>query len=327
MAMSTSQFRPREDLQFVQIALNTSDPAGTLRLYCEAFGSVAGGGNAFWGDATRSQGLGNDARGTVWWLVGRQPFLQFEIFQHTSPPQQPLPPDYRASDIGWTRFGISVADFDHALTALTRRGCHTITEPVVVDGLRRVVFRDPFVGCFVEIFEDGPARPGGDEQTSGDPRPAIVYAACSVPDLAAAKAFYTDMIGLEAIDRAALHAPEHEALWGLDGAECDGFLLRLGDVFIEVVEYRTPAARPRPAHHRIVDQGIMNVALGSRNIPLMQSLISELRDHELAMTPAFSSDIAAASYVIEPGREVELIGLAEEADSIFGFTAGTPFFS
>jgi len=314
-------------LRFVQIALNTSDPAGTLRLYCEAFGSVAGGGNAFWGDAVRTQGLGREARGTVWWLVGRQPFLQFEIFNHTVPPQRPLPRGNLPSDIGWTRFGIAVTDFDQALRALVDHGVKTITEPVLINGLRRVSFRDPFVGCFVEVFEDGRAVPGRSAPYVPDPSPAIVYAACSVSNLDAARNFYGNILGLEILARDMLHGPEHEALWGLNDAICDGFLLRLGEVFVEVVQYQTPKARAKAPDHRITDQGIMNIAFGSRNIPSIQKLAAKIEGQGIGCSEPTSIDIAFATYVMDSEREVELIGLDEAADEVFGFVPGKPFFA
>ena len=315
-----------ERLSFVQIAINTCDPAGTLRLYSEVFGAISGGGNAFWGGATRSQGLNDDARGTVWWLVGRQPFLQFEIFQHTFPAQRPLPEGHRPCDIGWTRYGLAVADFDQALAALKRNRVPTITDPIMVDGLRRVAFHDPFVGAVVEILEDGTAVPGRTAPYSPDPRPAIVYAACSVSDLEAAREFYGKMLGLDIGPREILHRPEHEALWGLEGAQTSGFVVRMGDRFIEVVEYRTPKGRPKPSDHKITDQGIMNIALGSRNIPFIRELHARFREQGVTLTPAFGNDDAMASYIIDPEREIELIGLSETYDEVFGFVPGKPFF-
>ena len=103
--------------------------------------------------------------------------------------------------------------------------------------------------------------------------------------------------------------------------------VRLGDVFVEVVQYEQPEARPKPADHMITDQGIMNIAFGSRDIAHVQRLASRIEAQGIDCSEPTSVDIAFAIYVMESEREIELIGLDEAADPIFGFVPGKPFFS
>jgi catechol 2,3-dioxygenase-like lactoylglutathione lyase family enzyme len=146
----------------VQLAFCTSNLPRTMALYSEVFGFADAGGRLFSGAwLAEIQGVGDDAATILWWLVGRQDMVQLELFTHTEPPQRPLPVDWRPSDLGWTRWGLTVPDFDAALGRLGRRGITTITEPVDREGLRRVCFRDPHVGIVVEVMEEGAATPGG----------------------------------------------------------------------------------------------------------------------------------------------------------------------
>ena len=139
----------------------SADLPHTLRLYTEVFGFADAGGRAFWGPWLGVQALGPDAAALVWWLVGRQDFVQLEVFHHTTPAQRPLPDDWRPSDHGWVRWGLAVPDFDAALERLRGMGIATLSEPAERDGLRRVGFRDPDVGVIVEVMEDGAALAGG----------------------------------------------------------------------------------------------------------------------------------------------------------------------
>ncbi len=163
------------------------------------------------------QGVGDDVSFVFWWLVGRQDFVQLELFRHTIPPQRPLAPDWRPCDLGWVRFGLAVPDFDAAVDRLRARGAPPLTEPLVIDGLRRVCFRDPHARVVVELLEEGPATPGGIRPRFYDLAPALVYVALSARDLEAAQRFFRDTLGLARTDTE-LHGPEHEALWGLAGA-------------------------------------------------------------------------------------------------------------
>ena len=81
------------------------------------------------------------------------------------------------------------------------------SEPRSVDGLRRVAFADPHVGCVVEVFEEGAATPGGIRPRFYDLVPAVVYVTLSVADLDEARRFYVDALGLEEEPETVLHHP------------------------------------------------------------------------------------------------------------------------
>ena len=254
----------------------SADLPHTLRLYTEVFGFADAGGRAFWGPWLGVQALGPDAAALVWWLVGRQDFVQLEVFHHTTPAQRPLPDDWRPSDHGWVRWGLAVPDFDAALDRLRGMGIATLSEPAERDGLRRVCFRDPDVGVIVEVMEDGAALAGGIRPRHYDLVPALVYAAVSVPDLDRARAFFVDTLGLAEEPAELLHDDASEALWGLEGAACERFVVSGGDVSVEVVRYDDPPGRPRPPDSSLSDQGLMNLAVGFRERAELERLYERI---------------------------------------------------
>ena len=254
--------------KLVQVALCTSDMPRSIRTFVEVLGFASAGGRPRWGaHAARLQELptGDDTYVMLWWLVGRQEFGgQIELFHHTSPPQRPIRADRRPSDLGWSRFGIVVPDFDATVRRLDAAGFSTLTPPVEVGGRRRVCFREPGAQAVVEIMEEDPALPvpwAG----SFAPRSALAYVAVSVSDLDSARRYFGKVFGITEIEPDALHRPEHEALWGLDGARRSCAVFLAGDVLLEVVQYETPAPRPPAADALLSDQGIMNVAMGYRD--------------------------------------------------------------
>jgi catechol 2,3-dioxygenase-like lactoylglutathione lyase family enzyme len=290
-----------------------------VQLYSEALGFADAGGKALWGSRiAQIQAAGDDVALVLWWLVGRQDFVQLEFFHHTTPPQRPLPADWRANDLGWVRFGIAVPDFDASLERLAALGIATMTAPLEVDGLRRVCFRDPWAGVVVEVLEEGAATPGGIRPRFYDLVPAVVYAALSVPDLGPARRFFCDTMGMVEEDTV-LHPRELEALWGLDGARRESFVARGGDVYLEVVRYDDPPGRPRPEDRLLTDQGFMNVALGYRDKAAMNDTYERFvaggyRDN------ARPPQVAGGTYVNDAqGNSLEILLAPRELDSTFGF--------
>lgn len=297
------------DVVLAQVALNTVDITATLRLYSELFGFDNGGGGVAWGDIARVQGLEPDAYWMRWWMVGGQPFFQLELFHHGHPVQRPLPEDWRPCDHGWVRFGVAVDDFDRVISGLRRRSI-AILGTAGAPGKRRLAFRDPYVGVILEIMEGAATA-----------SPAVVYATSSVPDVKRARELYEKVLGAEIQPLEFLHKSEDEGLWGLPGAHREGFLVRVGDRFLEIVSYLTPAGRPQPPDHRIVDQGIMNVGLGSRNVNAIRALIARVQAAALEITIPVAFGEVAGTYVVEPGLQIELIGIPAHLDKIFGFAS------
>jgi catechol 2,3-dioxygenase-like lactoylglutathione lyase family enzyme len=302
-----------DKIKVVQIGLNTSDLAGSLQLYHELFGFQNAGGNVLWGNVMRMQGLEPDARSLIWWMVGGSDFFQLEFFTHSKPPQRPVPVDWRPSDHGWVRFGISVGNFANVIAGLERWNISALGGVTGEVGSRRLAFRDPHVGAVVEVVE-----------TTSPKTPTMTYATSSVADLAAARRYYHDVIGSEPEPIDGLHAPADEALWGLEGAEREGFVVRFGDVAVEVVEYRSPVGRPRP-DRLISDQGIMNIALGSRDVGVIRALLGRLRTAGHTSTYVFEGPGVVGTYIVDPGCELEIFASPEANDAAIGFQRSGPF--
>jgi catechol 2,3-dioxygenase-like lactoylglutathione lyase family enzyme len=303
----------RSALRLVQLALNTCDLSASLRLYAELFGFANAGGSAAWGPVLAMQDLPDDAHCLVWWMVGATPLFQLELFHHGSPDQRPQPSDWRPSDHGWVRFGVAVSDLDRVVAGLERFRIGTLgragTRPT-----RRLAFRDPHVGGIVEVIE-----------RRGEPAPAIVYVTSSVADIGAAERFYRQVLGAPIRPLGDLHSLDDEDLWGLPGARRDGFLVELPGGLLEIVEYASPEGRPHPPDHRTSDQGIMNVALGSRRQETIRALIDRVHGHGIRTPVVVDNTMLTGTYIIEPGYELELMNVPEELEKMLGFVPTDPF--
>ena len=310
-------------LKIMQIGMNSSDMAGSLRIFSEVFGFVNAGGQALWGPPIRVQSLQESDRAIIWWLLGRERGVQLELFHHSSPRQRPLRSDWRPNDLGWVRFGAAVPDFDAALGALASNGITPLAKPVVRDGLRRVSFREPFIGCIIEILEDGLAAPW---KAVGDERlPALVYATSSVSNIASARAHYEQVLGMTVEDIDRLHQPEDEACWGLDGASRQGFLAHLGGVRLEIVEYQSPRGRPKPADYRTSDQGIVNVGLRAETPDEAIETFDRLAASGLVPPHRGDGDGLVSGYITDFEREIEIVALPASLDAMIGFEPADPF--
>ncbi len=307
--------------QLTQVALCAADLPATVRFYAEVFGFARSGGKILWGErVAQIQGLGEDAQFLVWWMVGRQDFVQLELFHHTKPALKARPPGWRACDLGYTRFGIAVPDFDATLLRLAATGTEPMTPPAVYDGLRRVCVLDPN-GVVIEIFEDGLGLPGGLRRRHHPLEPAIIYAAVSVPDLERSRAFYVDTLGLVEERSDLLHTAEMEQLWGLAGADRELVLARAGDVFFEIVQYTAPAPKPHPEGYLLSDQGFLNVAFAFRERERFDEMLARATGagYRATFTPAEGAGFASTYLVDDQGYSVEIFGCPREFDSALGF--------
>lgn len=309
-------------MQICQLGLNTADMPGALQLY-SALGFGNAGSQCLWGDTVKVQGLSEQDRAIVWWMVGPQSFFQLEFFQHTSPPQRPLRPDWSPGDLGWVRYGFVVADLPSVVAAVEALGIAMLGAVQGEAGSQRVAFRDPYVGIVVELLERG-AAPAWAHAAE----PALVYAASSVSDLDGARAYYRDTLGSGAEIRPLedLHDPAHEALWGLAGREREGFVVRYGEIAVEVVRYARPGC-PRPIDYRTSDQGMTNVAFGSRSKPEIEAVFARLA--AAGITPPFKIEAPdiCGGYIVDAEREVELVAVPASFDPFVGFEAKAPFLS
>ena len=246
-----------------QVAFSVIDMRLTERWFREGCGLLAAGGSRYTMRgpiAGRVQGLPG-ATSTCWWLVARNPWLQFEFFQFERPIARLMPQDFRPCDTGYTRVGLWVADFDATLERLAGLGSQPFTPPLGEPGARRACVRSPD-GVFVELMEADPlaAGPGPGRENCGT---AVRSVTMSVPDLDPAVEFFGGALGLPQSD-IRLHEPGHEALWGLAGARTKSAVFAAGDALLEIVQYVDPIGKPWPAGYRISDQGILNIAFGAQ---------------------------------------------------------------
>ncbi|MGL6222719.1 MAG: VOC family protein, partial [Steroidobacteraceae bacterium] len=306
--------------QLEQIAFSVVDVQRTERWFRDAFGFIpAGGTRSFrgWG-ARHVQGLPG-AASTCWWLVDRSEHVQIELFQFEAPLARLMPPDYRPCDIGYSRAGFWVQDFELTLARLAALGTPPLTAPVGKTGERRVCVRNP-EGVFIEVMEDDPLR-----DRTRDARPDCRVAArsvtLSVADLEQSKRYFMGALGMtETV--AALRRPEHEALWGLNGAVTRSVVLDAGNVLVELVQYLDPVGKPWPAGHRISDQGILNVAFGYRS---MRDMLDSYRRSRAAGAHPNGFPLHLVNWGVvyvndEQDFSVELLWVKPRWDSKMGFT-------
>ena len=308
----------------IQIVLGSDNLPFCKHLYETVFG-FAGGGDRLTYTRHNGQvmGLGDWGGATILYMVGRQELLQIEFWTHSTPPQRPIPPDWRPNDIGFCRLGISVPDFDDTLERLAGLGISTITPPVVVEGLRRVCFRDPTVGIPVEILEEGPELPG-ERDTYHDLKPAVVYVAVSVTDLEEAVAYFGDVVGLEKVD-IALHTADAEHLWGLPGAKRKTATLLGGTVFMELLQYEAPAGRPRPLDDGLDRQGFKTVAVGYRDPADTADLFERVKESGLDWTVTQPASFVGGNHVIGAvAHHMKTLSVPFEVERQFGYSPELP---
>lgn len=303
-----------------QIVLGSDNLPFCKHLYATVFG-FAGAGDRLIYSEHNGQVMGLGARGgaTVLYMVGRQELLQLEFWTHTTPPQRPLPAEWRANDIGFCRLGLSVPDFPGTLERLSGMGIRTLTPAVEVDGLRRVCFRDPTIGIPVEIMEEGGSLPGSRDRYH-DLDPAVVYVAVSVTDLEAALAYFGEVVGLEPVE-GELHAPSHEALWGLPDARRRTALLRGGTTFMELVQYEAPAGRPRPLDDGLDRQGFKTVAVGFRDPSDTGAIFRRVGEAGLRWTVAEPLSHIGGNHVVGAvAHHMKTLSVPLELERQFGFS-------
>lgn len=304
----------------IQIVFGSDNLPLCKHLYTTVFGFAGGGDRlTFTRHNAQVMGLGDWGGATVLYMVGRQELMQLEFWTHTTPPQRPLPAEWRPNDVGFCRMGVSVGDFEGAVQRLADLGIATITTPVVIDGLRRVCFRDPSVGIPVEIMEEGPTLLG-DRDRYHDLDPAVVYVAVSVTDLEEAIAYFGEVVGLEPVD-GELHAPDQERLWGLPHARRRTALLRGGTTFLELVEYEVPAGRPRPLDDRLDGQGFKTVAVGYRDPAETGELFRRVKAAGLDWTVPEPASFIGGNHVIGAvAHRMKTLSVPFELERQFGYS-------
>jgi catechol 2,3-dioxygenase-like lactoylglutathione lyase family enzyme len=306
-----------------QVAFSVLDPDATMSWYREVFGFVASGGNADQGgpEAAAMQGL-PACRCDMAWLVDKQDFFQLEFFRYHEPEPTPRRADPRPSDIGYAAVGLHVDDFDDVIRRLGKARTPLVSPVAGEAPGRRVCVRDP-EGVLLEIMEDDLRHPG-----AGLPavvRPDVPVAArfvrIVVEDLASARAFFVDTLGLVPAE-VALHGAGHDALW-LGEPPAESLTVWAGDFLVELVRYVT--SRPRPDGYLISDQGLLNIALGSRVVEDYHRLVSRLGG-DVTAHQEMTMDTAVVRYLTGGGgTSVEILAIPDPLIELAaGFLPRTP---
>ncbi len=301
-----------------QFGMCTPDFPSTMKRFVEVFGFVDAGAGPLWGDWLAAiQDAGEEVICTIGWLCSRQSLFQLEFFEHKVPDTKPLAANRAPSDVGWTRIGIAVPDFDETLERLSGLGIETITEPQCFDGFRRVCYRDPDLGSIIEIIEEGGAGPA--QERVFDVDPGVVYATLSLRDFAEGRRFLAEVIALPELDPASLHAEEMESLWGLDGASRQIAVFDGGAISIELVSYSDPRPTALPAEAQIIDHGVSHIAFGFRERADLDRLVGRLEADGRQFTIPLP-DPPSSTYVYGPERvPIEVLSIPQERDQDFGF--------
>lgn len=283
------------------------------------------GRNVFFGKlAERVQALPNPLLLAAW-ALDRQGFFQVEIFEYRRPASQPRRRDWTPADWGYSTVGIHVRDFDATLQRLAALGSLPYTEPLGPAGERRVCVPDPD-GNLVELLERDPLAELAPPPARPDLDATVRFLTVSVPDADGFCERAERGLGLVAEDLD-LHAPEHERLWGLDGAQRRAALLRGGGVALEVVQYERPLGRRWPDGHRLSDLGYMNPAVGFRDTAAFDRSLARAREAGWAAHGRqLDVGLFRVIYLDDAERfDVEMLRPRAWADRLTGFAPSMPY--
>jgi catechol 2,3-dioxygenase-like lactoylglutathione lyase family enzyme len=269
-------------------------------------------------DLANLQGLSDpECALDIVWLVEQNDSFQLELFEYLRPKSTPRPADWTARDLGYNLTTLYVTDFDGTVERAKAAGSLK-GGPSGEAGSRRAVVADPN-GILLELLERDIPVPGAPAPARPEVNVAIRSIRASVGDLEKSLAYFVDGFGLEEVD-VALHGPEHEALWGLDGATPDVRVLAAGEVFLELAQYSDPAGKPFPEGYELCDGGVMNIALTTTSREFQQ----EVRERVVAAGNqsrdfAASDDVFVSYVTDDQGFNVELLYMAPAAYKDFGY--------
>jgi catechol 2,3-dioxygenase-like lactoylglutathione lyase family enzyme len=270
------------------------------------------------------QELGENAVCTIWWLCGRQDFVQLEFFSHTVPIPNAFPEHWAATDLGWTRIGILVQDFDEVLARLNECELTTYTPPRTYADHRRVALRDPDIAVVIEVIEEGPSVAGGRRPIDYGLAPAIAYAAACVPDLDAAREFFADVVELQELPADSLHTDDMHELWATHGGSRRAAVFDTGTVLLELIEQGAPASRPLPDGYRLCDFSMSHVALGFRDRRDLDRLVARLERAGCALTTPLGQQPAGTYLHAPDGTALEVLSITREHDASYGWVPRSP---
>ncbi len=289
----------RQSLPLCQIALSSIDLERSEIWWREGLGLLPSAATRIF----RGRGLSGVARldnaaASTRWLVGQDEWLQVELWQYENPLPRLTAADQAPNHVGFSRCGVWVKDFDTTLDRLSALGSSPLSQPQGNMGERRVCVRDPD-GIYVELFEKDPL----DGKVAAGKFPsnaALRSVTITTEDLASSTEFARSGLGLTVADQP-LHTDAHEALWNLDGADCQRETFVSGSMLLEYVYYHRPVTRQRHPHARLNDQGILNVAFGdSHSRHGIEAMELQANRAGAISSDRMSSPVAGCVYVTDP---------------------------
>jgi catechol 2,3-dioxygenase-like lactoylglutathione lyase family enzyme len=306
-------------MRCTQVALSVLDRERAADWYTRGLGYLPAGGMEpdNHEEIAALQGL-PESEPRMGWVVDSQDFFQLEFFQFKRPQMRERPAGWRPCDIGYSMVSFHVDDLDATLEQLRAIGTEPLTAPRDSGGGRRVCVLDPD-GVLVELMEADPRAPGAGPRVRPEVPVVVRSLTASVPDLERSRKFFVDTLGMVPASTS-LHLPEDEALWGLEGAHREEQVLWSGDFAIELVHYTDPVGKPWPEGYKISDQGILNLALGTRSREIFRSTLAAVEAAGYQANTALGFPFAEVDYVIDDqGFSAELFFLEASADEIMGF--------
>jgi catechol 2,3-dioxygenase-like lactoylglutathione lyase family enzyme len=134
------------------------------------------------------------------------------------------------------------------------------------------------------------------------------HAAISTPDLDRCVSFYKDIVGCEEAWSFEWPAgtPEADEMTGLTNSAARAVMLKLGETYLEVFAFSSPAPRHRTSTRPVCDHGITHICL------LVENLHSEYEKMKSAgmmfHSPPLTQDTGYVVYGRDPdGNVIELI--------------------
>jgi catechol 2,3-dioxygenase-like lactoylglutathione lyase family enzyme len=119
---------------------------------------------------------------------------------------------------------------------------------------------------------------GGASSSSAGGVIGVEAVGITVKDMRAAKDFYTRVLPFEIVAEEEVSGPEFERLFGVFGMRAQIVRLRLGDEFIELIDFLAPEGRPIPVDSRSNDEWFQHIAI---IVSDMDAAYAHLRKHNV----------------------------------------------
>jgi catechol 2,3-dioxygenase-like lactoylglutathione lyase family enzyme len=107
---------------------------------------------------------------------------------------------------------------------------------------------------------------------------AVEAIGITVRDMDAARDFYTRVLPFEVVAEDEISGTEFERLFGVFGLRAEVLRLRLGEEFIELIDFIAPEGRPIPMDSRSNDEWFQHIAI---IVSDMDAAYAHLREHDV----------------------------------------------